>query len=66
MSAAVERIATECGRGLPGRSDRQRYFPVRSALAYRVSKVVGEVEHVIGTRCSAVGIGEADILAPGA
>ena len=40
-------------------------LPVRRALAYRVSKIVGEVEHVVGAYCSAVGIGEADILAPG-
>ena len=65
MSATVEWITAECRGMFLGRSNRQHYFPVRRALAYRVSKVVGEVEHVIGTCCSAVRIGEVDILAPG-
>ena len=66
MSAAVKGIAAKCGRGLRGRSNGQRYFSVRRAFAHRVSKVVGEVEHVVGTHRGAVGIGEADIFAPGA
>ena len=31
-----------------------------------MSKIVGEIEHVVGTHRGAVGIGKADILAPGA
>jgi len=30
-----------------------------------VSKIVGEIEHVVGTHGSAVGIGKADIFSPG-
>ena len=39
---------------------------VRRALAHRVSKIVGEIEHVVGAHRGAVGIGKANILAPGA
>jgi len=39
---------------------------VGGAFAHRMPKVVGEVEHVVGADRGAVGIGEADILAPGA
>jgi hypothetical protein len=31
-----------------------------------VSKIVGEIEHVVGAHRGAVGIGKPDILAPGA
>jgi hypothetical protein len=31
-----------------------------------VSKIVGEIEHVVGTHGGAVGIGKADIFSPGA
>jgi hypothetical protein len=66
VSAAVERITAECGRGFLGRSNRQHYPAVRRTLAHCVSKIVGEIEHVVGAHRSAVGIGKADILAPGA
>src|SRR5258705_9047686 len=59
-------MTAECGRGLLGCSNRQHYPTVRRALAHRVSKIVGEIEHVVGANCGAVGIGKADILAPGA
>src|SRR4029077_1411446 len=65
VSATVEWITAECGSRFLGHSNRQHYFALRRALPHRVSKVVGEVEHVIGACCSAVGIGEADVLAPG-
>ena len=65
MSAAVERTTAECGRGLLGRSNRQHYRAFRRALTHRVSKIVGEIEHVVGTHGSAVGIGKADIFSPG-
>ena len=66
MSAAVEGITAKCGRRLLGRPNRQHNPAVRRALAHRVSKIVGEIEHVVGAHRSAVGIGKADILAPGA
>src|SRR5262249_61545243 len=66
VSAAVEGITAECGRGLLRRSNRQHYPAIRRALAHRVSKIVGEIEHVVGAHRGAVGIGKADILAPGA
>ena len=65
MSATVEWITAECRGRLLWRSNRQHYFALRRALAYRVPEVVSEVEHIVGARCSAVGIGETDILAPG-
>ena len=66
MGATVERNTTECGRRLLGRSDCQHYPAIRRALTHRVAKIVGEIEHVVGTNRGAVGIGKADILAPGA
>ena len=66
MSAAVERMTAECGRGRLGRSDRQHYPAIRRTLTHRVAKIVGEIERVVGTHRGAVGIGKADILAPGA
>jgi hypothetical protein len=66
VGAAVERITAECVRGLLGRSNCQYHSAVRRALAHRVSKIVGEIEHVVGAHRGAVGIGKADILAPGA
>ena len=58
MSAAVERITAECGSRFVGCSDPQHYRAFRRALTHRVAKIVGEIEHVVGTRRGAVGIGK--------
>ena len=52
VSAAVERIAAECGCRFLGHSDRQHYLAVRRALAYRVSKIVGEIEQKPANACA--------------
>src|SRR5581483_3237073 len=64
VRAAIERVAAEAWRLDVRPSDRHQHLAVGRALAHRVSLVVGEVEHVVGTDRGAMRVGEADVLAP--